>query len=626
MANKTSSKDYAVIITPTYRSNPINITDQTSDSPRAVHAIRDHISYAKNITQALFRRGCVDLDGVILHIMFSCNFHSVLALRLVSREFCDLASKEKIYPYTPLANSAAISFLYNKLHPTELHPVVHESILQKFNFAKANTEVHIMHSIYDLLKISPILDSIPENRLKLILEIQNITELNQLKDILLEQSNAKFINKIQVLEVHVMLSINDLLNLSPTLDSILENRLKVILTIRNIAELNQLSGILLEQSNPKFITRIKGLDIRKININNTIKESLISISQNLNSLESFTDLAVQNLILLPNFLTFTNLTIENLFIKEKEVLDLPNTLKKLKIGLFSNFRTVLRSFNLSDTLISLTNFTIGRIFNDFILTLPASLSNLTSVSIQSISKYEDSPPGIKLTVYASCNRLRNLSIGKIGEKTHLTLAYSLDNLLSLEIRSIEKCATLTLSNSLKNLENLEIGTIHRDVTLNLSVGMLNLVKISIGFMYKNCTLNWPSYMPKLESLSIDYISRNCSFNWPSMPNLLSLTIGSIHAIDRGCSSGIFYFPASMPNLSSLSIGETYNTNIILPASLPNLKDLTIKGLHATLVSTTLDGPNNFMIETPHDDNTAKLLTLINDRINRASLKCGCILY
>lgn len=571
MAKTNINTNFTKIQTPALLTNSQSIVNQQSHSAYAVYALERYKVCCEDPSQPLFERLWRFHPELLPHVLYNCNLQTILMCRLVSKEFHHAVATCHLWlSYSPFFSKAAISFLFAELYPSiKSHPSTRSSssskssVKEKFEFAKANTEVD------------------------------------------------------------VILSINQLLKLPPELACIDQNRLKVILAIKNISELTKLNNRLIKPSNVKLINKIKGLDIIKINPDQITNELLVSISKNLTALPTFTTLAIQNRKnLFHNFPTLTNLTINDT--SEKEILNLPNSLKKLHINSAHSI-----SFNLSDSLINLANFTIGVISNDLTLTLPASLSNLINLVIENIYKFDNSPPSMQFKIDAFCNKLTNLFIGKINENVGLTLtsSHALD-ILNLKIRSIDTCATVTLSNSFRNLTNLEIQCMWRNVTLNCSASMPNLESLTIGYIYKSCTLNFPASMPNLKSITIGsiHIFRSCSLYWPtSMPKLVSLTIGDIFDNESGDIFGnacTFNLPTSMPNLESLTIGNIYSTHVTLSASLPKLKNLTIDGHHATLkLPTTVDDVKIFVIETAHDDAIHKLLTLINDRINTSNTTC-----
>jgi len=164
----------------------------------------------------------------------------------------------------------------------------------------------------------------------------------------------------------VRVTISDLLNSSPKLNSVLDNQLNVILKIKNITELNQLQTLLTNQSNIfniKNFDKITELDFEalvvNINTNGPINALLTIISQH-HMLPRLTKLSIGN-------------------IKPHCTLTIPdslNNLQSLIISEISNNATLI----LPDSFSSITTLTIKYMRWRTTLILPDSFKSLTTLT------------------------------------------------------------------------------------------------------------------------------------------------------------------------------------------------------------------------------------------------------
>lgn len=186
------------------RENKQEIINQDSHFPRAskigspepYHFVIENL-FTRKVAQSLFGSWSPDLIKQIFSILFYCNRESILMLRLVSQGFYDLAScVYEGYLLSPSANKAAVFFQHNEFYST----ITHQDKKNLISSIQKVVEVCVTISVNNLLKPSDILTLISEDKLKLILKINNLHELNQFQMLLSNQPDLKFINNIKELD------------------------------------------------------------------------------------------------------------------------------------------------------------------------------------------------------------------------------------------------------------------------------------------------------------------------------------------------------------------------------------------------------------------------------------------
>lgn len=180
------------------------IIKQESDSSRASDEVSESFIKIVNITQSLFNREINDLSHVILNILFKCNLKSLLVLRSTATGFRDLVSyicnvHHKIH-CSPLMDKTALLFHYFQLDKKVNPPDI--VLSQKFEFAdRENLEMHVKLTVNDLINIPQILNTVDEKRLKIILKVETLQEINLLQTLLSNHPYPKFIDKIKEVDL-----------------------------------------------------------------------------------------------------------------------------------------------------------------------------------------------------------------------------------------------------------------------------------------------------------------------------------------------------------------------------------------------------------------------------------------
>lgn len=535
-------------------SNTLDVMNQESASPRASDAISEHLVGIVTITQALFGREYENLHEIILNFLFRCDLRTMLALRLVSRGFYEFVSKPSAMPEN-----------------NEHSPLMHRSA-SSFG--------------YDQF-CDPSEDILPK------------------LDFVLQQNT----------DIHIAIRINSFIKHSDHLKSIEPNRLKIILQFRNRNEVHQLQTLLSNGNQPKFLDKIKVLDFSQLTIDS---DSVTSISNLLN--------AVAN-----NMVFFSNLTCLQIGeIESNTILNLPNTqvfnnITKLTIGKI-DYNAVC---DIPKAFFNITSLTIGDIgnngsilsFDREVLKLPDSFPFLKNLTIGHIRS------GVTLNLPTLLDKLENLSIGDVQGTVKMPTL--LPNLICLNIDTIGNPFSNATLAKLLNLRSLTINKIPNQFSLIrkpalyertstcLTASLPNLTKLIIIEM-DHCHFKLSTSFPSLISFSIKKISNSSLLELPQfLPSLTNLSIENIPdyytTIADPKQKGIF--DGTLPELleSQRTISKA---TIKLPDSLIKLTELSINGHHAILrVPSIPDGFKTFIIESPHDKVTRKLLNAINKRLN-----------
>ncbi len=522
--------DYPQTIIPPIKSVPLpdntqDITNKGSHSPRALKAV----SQEPFLSQDLFTRETVhpifsqlyirQID-LLSNILFNSDLELILRLRLVSKA-CWLASIKNIDTgCNALTDKAAISFQYS-----QLHPAIPPSIQEKYSFTTNNkTEIKVFITITDLLNPSSTLNSLSEDKLKLVLRIVSRTELNQIQHLFANQPGTKFINKIKELDFK-------LLEIKNTLS------VPINLLFNTIAQ------------NLKFFSSLTSLSI------GNIEDIALNPSDSLNIL--------------------TNLTIWS--VKARYTFNLPdsfNDLKNFTIGCVENGATL----TLPNSAKNLAKLSIGKIENNGTFTLPVALVNLRDFSIGSTWS---STATVNLP--ASLDNLMNLSVECVEDNTILNLPKA-DNVTNLSIKEVKNGATLNLSNSLKNLKDFTILTINGGCNLilpaltNFSIlcikKQLNLPDSSWTSIFtetkKKAVINFLDTLHGPKNLFIGEIDKVQLVLPDKFDSLETLTMGNLKC-------KYIKFPEVLDKLKSLIIGNIFckYRDLFLPNSLDSLETLTI---------------------------------------------------
>lgn len=551
----------------------------------------DNISVT-SLLQRLCNAHPFDL-GLFSKILFHCKLHTILALRLTSKGFYHLASCLSIvaprnYVCSPLSDKAVINFTYLQVHPNN-----HPSIQDKIDFAAQRSElpINIIISVNDLPNPSEIFNAIFSHRIRIILKIDNINELNQFQNLVPVCQNVIFIKELDLrnipIDIHTINSINALLSIlaqnQPSISHLTNLTIGEIsaticnattfsfpsflnsLTIKNInfANLNELKQFQIVSSNPlnsDFVCIIKGLDLAKIDMNDESISLFMQLCKN-----SLLHLACDSLILgrIANTFTLPD-SFEELItlnvgpVNYKCVLKLPDFLPRLKnfsVQWIGNEANV----ELPAILPNLDTFTCS-ISSDCTIKLSAELPALTTLTISEIQKNATLQLPVELT------SLKTLTIGNIGCHSSIQTAISLDNLTTLTIGNIEASATVNLKNPLNNLTNLTIGNILGGI-LHLPTLLNSLITFNIGNIDQDAKVQLPNSMNNLTTLTMGsiYGNRDTTITLPNALNSLqTFTIGNIGCKNRNNSISVITLPNLMNNLTAFIIGDILGPNLQLP--------------------------------------------------------------
>lgn len=516
---------------------PVIIKEESASSRAVEYGSESFIKIA-NLTESIFNRQIADLSSVLLNILFKCNLKSLIVLRSTARGFKDLVSYishiHREIACSPLMDKAALSFKCCQLN-LQVNAPEFPVISQKFEFAER-----------------------------------------------------------EKLEMQIEITVADLRNASQLLNTVDEKRLKILLKVKTPLEIQLLQTLLSNHPLPKFIDKIKGIDLGNFYVDNitvgSINTLLMTIAQNIVS-----------------FKNLTNLTFGE--IKNNVTLVLPdspafNCITKLIFGKICYHA----SCTIPSSFFNLRYLSTGDIgdegsffsSNKEPLKFQLSLPNLVDLKIGSIKK------GVILN-FPQIDNIENLIVGLIDGK--INKAHSLVNLKNLTITELGGPFDDKGLNSFINLTSLTIKIFRgKSISCDLTCSLPNLTKLKIGDLDGRCILR--SSFPNLTNLSIKKIDKNNCFAYETLlPNLTNLSIKNVQTNYVGESS------SSGTRLHHMQ-GEVRERSIQLPESLNNLTNLNINGHNAILhIPKNVGGFKTFIIETPYDDVTRKLLNAINKKLN-----------
>lgn len=449
------------------------VVAQNSDLARGLYATKQYdqnqnesgLKVSSLEQENFFQKPCIGITAnkvvglpqeIWNNILLNTSLKQILMLRLISKMWLALIEGTNF-----LSNQASIIFQYNQLYPN-----IDKSTSLKLSFAKKNNiESSIAISIDEFLKSSEISRSIPENKLK------------------------------------------------------------IILLIKDLRNLQQLQGILGKDSYPKFFDKIKEINMKDLEVDsgsvNLINNLLNNISNNANLLNSLSSLVFGKIC--------TNITLT--FPKEM------NMLKKLTFGNIDPYNTI---------------------------TLPSEANDLKVLVIQNL--HVDCT--LHLPTYLPS--LERLSIGKICAQVKLKLPTSCEKLVHFSIAQIEEKFDLVLPKSFNNIRTLSIGDIGHNSTIDLS-GVKELTSLAIGKTSYGVKVNLPKVFDKLRIFSLGEVQESPVFRNTSFPCLIKFIIKKINP-------GYFGLPNGMNALTTLVIENMHAANLTIPI-LNKLKTLIIGNMN-----------------------------------------------
>ncbi len=177
-----------------------------------------YFSYRNDPQKPLVERLCFCYPEFLLDVLINGDLQTLLNFRRISKEMNIFVSTKNAY-CNPLFEKVTVSVLYNQLYPD-----IQKTVKAKCDFAQTtDIELQIItSSIFDnLLQMEEILDL--KNRLKIILKIENIDELNKLQ-LLLVQNYKHFLANLKILDFsELFIDANNILLFNTLLASISQN-------------------------------------------------------------------------------------------------------------------------------------------------------------------------------------------------------------------------------------------------------------------------------------------------------------------------------------------------------------------------------------------------------------------
>lgn len=390
---------------PSFNVQP-RVLFQKSTSPRnpTTTKLYDCYLHTQEPPQPLLKRLCTSpatpVSHTLLptdiwaHILFHSTFETLLSLRSVSQTL-RLASITTTRDFhSPLAAKATIFFHHNQL------PIITPSEID--SFAQALTEINIITSLSDFLSSWPILESIQENKLKIILKFNSKEEIESLNTSLLQQSDNKFFCKIKELNFQ-KIEFNGTGFINKLLETISKN-LFFFPSLQNLTIINENTGSSLHTPRiPKSLNILKKLSINNICQNTWLSDSLSGLT-NLtigeingdNSIRAFQNVGQRIEVRLPSVLHYlTILSIGS--VGSNATIKLPNFLPNLLYLIIEHLTFKIAVIQLPD-LPSLTSLSIKRVEPKAKINFPSHLPCLTHVFLngqKAVLELPDSKDGLK---------------------------------------------------------------------------------------------------------------------------------------------------------------------------------------------------------------------------------------
>lgn len=454
-----------------YRTNPSmkleetsqTITRQDSPSPRAK---RHPTGFRPPIAEPIFLIGAFQPiigklhrhhQDLLSRILSNCDLPTILQLRLVAKLFC-FASIQSSDTGSPLSNKAALSFSLNEFHPT----MMKFGVKEKYDFAS-------------------ILNSIPENNLKLVLKVASVNELRQLQ-MFLRHPDPKFNSKIKIENLPQAIRIQKLLQAIKKLNF-------------NDLEINEDSSKLFEKclntisNNEKLLPNLESLHIGAIKHNIETKFLKLCNLKDLNirSISEGISLNLEDCEELESFAV--KMTCQTT-IKLSKKLD---KLKSLAITGIGNSKIIL-----PENIKNLTSLVIGDIAEGNELTFP-NINNLKELTYSNIDDVN------RVKFVSPLASVQTLTIGCANYKDPDSDFKTL--ILDLGVTSLQKKPNFGFLSNFPNLHLLSIRSIGDNTILELpKLNYTNLKEFSIGWIGRNATLKIPSSFPKTVEISIRLMS------------------------------------------------------------------------------------------------------------------------
>lgn len=483
---------------------------------------------------SLFERFPTEVLSNILNFL---SLKNLLIFRMLSKQACNFVTSCSSNQAS-LANKAVIPFNYSLLKLQ-----TNQEITKKFEFSIKYTPVRVIFSLQELQELISVkeiqilykqifhnflttedsksmFDSIPDDKLKILLNIKNLEDF------------FSFVKKLPSNELY--------LKFFTKIDAI--NFTSVEINHENINIFNQI----LDQfsQNPTLVSQIRSLAFGTIHQHTDLVIPPAVFNQ-LSSL-TFNYLCSQASITLPILSNLEYLSFEKIYYQS--TLNFPEVFDSLK-SLF--FEDIARNMHLNIT---------------------SSCKKLKTISIGNLKGNS------KVILSKNLPSLKNLTVRNIGEYSSIVLTAILPNLTYLSIESLKEAHSLTLTPEFfPKLEHLYFHDIEENVTLTLSNPFPELKELHFNNLCPNATVNISSHCPKLELFSIQDIEDEA---WLRLEDPFTFKKLSVKSIAHDSS---FQLNNSCTNLTDIFFAELENTNDhLLPSSLPNLKTATFGNLFNTL--------------------------------------------
>lgn len=384
-----------------FPNHPQNtVTKGNEDEARAAQNQKNY-AQLQTVNHSIILRLMTAPSDVISLIFNKLNL--ILSLRSLNKAFYNLVTSFS-GDFSLLSSRATISF-----KDEQIYPEIDEPIKEIFDFAKSNTHVEVKIPLERLLLEESILPSVPHNRLKLVIEIKNIRELNSLLEFLGNNTERK--DQIIGLDLG-KLEINK--NTLPTIEKLFEKS-DLISKLKKLSLGSFRNAQLNLPSLPKLSSLSFGPCYGKVSIN---------------AFYDFPELST---------LSFGNIQCTSF------ELSLPKQFPNLKILSFGNIYVNTMIFSLPDFLTELKILFFGNLMMKELI-MPKEFLNLEKATFGDITLLKP------FTLPESPN-LKHLSFGTLNRNTY-NFPTALPELTQLSCTKISKEAKLNLPKSVPKLQDL----------------------------------------------------------------------------------------------------------------------------------------------------------------------------
>ncbi len=355
-----------------------------NSEPRSANQEAHNSLTIPNVNKSIWERLLNFPPDILLQIFR--KLHTILALRLVSKQSNQFVSSIMIAgEYSLLSSKAVIPFNFSSIHPE-----IDQSIEEKFDFAAENAQVEVKIALEDLFESDTVLSSIPQDKLKLIVEIKNPRELKFFRKFLLKEGNEILINQIVGLDLEsvgmndkTVLIINEIFQNKSFISKLSKisfgDLCNVDFKLPSLPEISMISfGKFLGEVSVNFskdYPKMKTLSFESINCTSLelyLPEALPQLK-----MLSFGDISVgkECSIIFPSFLPKLTTLAFNMISLRQPIL-FPEALPKLVLCSFGDF---YMKVNLPLSLPKLSKLEFGEIGSESVINFPDDLPELTTL-------------------------------------------------------------------------------------------------------------------------------------------------------------------------------------------------------------------------------------------------------